>query len=562
MPIEVEIQGTGQIAEFPDGTPPEAIKAALSKYRSQSSGLPSAAPSISNEVAQPSNQAVGPSNPVPSDSVGGFDPVSGVKNAALEFMAGVNRGALSLADIPSDIANAVLQLSGSDVRAPAFRNAPFLKEGIQGGFVEDPTARQIIGTLGEFASPAPPIAAASKTGAADDIAKLFTTQSATKNKIAQEITNNPSSTKLVKYIKDGAGNVSKDKVALEAIRQGYDKGVIAAIKGATPRDRNKMSAMLDILKKGMDDATFSAKYRPADVVGQSLLERVNFVKEANSSAGKAVDAAAKSLKGKAIDVQPAMGKFLNDLNDMGISIERTASGKIKPNFYGSDIEKVKGAEGIVKNIIARLGDTKSPDAYDVHRMKKFIDEQVTYGKAAKGLGGKAERVVKSLRTSLDDILDSSFPSYNDANKSYSETIGALDSLQSAVGKSVDLFGPNADKATGTALRRLLSNTQSRANMLGAITDIEKVASSAGGKFNDDIIAQMIFADELDSVFGATARTSLKGQVAQGVRDAAGTAQGKGITEKAIDLVGGVAERAMGVNQESAIKSMEELLKRK
>ena len=86
MPIEVEIQGTGQIAEFPDGTPPEAIKAALSKYRSQPSGLPSASPSISNEVAQPSNQTVGSSNPVPSDSVDGFDPVSGVKNAALEFM--------------------------------------------------------------------------------------------------------------------------------------------------------------------------------------------------------------------------------------------------------------------------------------------------------------------------------------------------------------------------------------------------------------------------------------------------------------------------------------------
>ena len=54
-------------------------------------------------------------------------------DALLEVAAGVNRGAIQLADIPADIANAVLQLSGSDTRVPKLANQPIVQQGIQGG---------------------------------------------------------------------------------------------------------------------------------------------------------------------------------------------------------------------------------------------------------------------------------------------------------------------------------------------------------------------------------------------------------------------------------------------
>ena len=134
----------------------------------------------------------------------------------------------------------------------------------------------------------------------------------------------------------------------------------------------------------------------------------------------------------------------------------------------------------------------NPDAFELHRMKRFIDEVVTYGKAGEGLTGKTERILKQLRTNLDSTLDDAFPAYNEANTIYADTIGALDALQDVAGRKMDLFGPNADKATGTLLRRMMSNAQSRVNLVDAVDNLEVVAKRYGSKFGDDISTQMLF----------------------------------------------------------------------
>ena len=47
MTIEVEIAGTGQIAEFPDGTPPEVIQQALAGLQQpQAAAQPSERPPV------------------------------------------------------------------------------------------------------------------------------------------------------------------------------------------------------------------------------------------------------------------------------------------------------------------------------------------------------------------------------------------------------------------------------------------------------------------------------------------------------------------------------------
>ena len=173
---------------------------------------------------------------------------------------------------------------------------------------------------------------------------------------------------------------------------------------------------------------------------------------------------------------------------------------------------------------------------------------------------------------IDGVLDSNFPAYNKANTQYSETINALDSLQSAAGTKLDLFGDNADKAIGTSLRRLLSNTQSRVNMIDAIDELETVARSTEkglglriGKegqtaFDDDVLTQVLFADELDSMFGAGARTSFKGQISQAIESGSQAAR-RGVIDTALDVGAAGVEKARGINEENAIKSIEKLLRR-
>lgn len=379
--------------------------------------------------------------------------------------------------------------------------------------------------------------------------------------IADEIAQAQPQKALVKYTVDGAGKLKNDALAQKTIKQGFDAGTVSAISSASLADKAKMAKMVDVMKKGKENALFAVKNRPSDIAGDSLLERVKYVKNINREAGSQLNDVAKSLKGKPVNFDQPIKNFMNNLDDMGVTIE-----KLTPKFKGSDIEGLAGPETAVKNIIKRLTGGikgKMPDAHELHRMKKYIDENVTYGKTGEGLKGKTERILKQLRRDLDDTLDTNFPEYDSVNTRYADTVSSLDALQDVAGRKMDLFGPNADKATGTLLRRLMSNAQSRINLADAVDSLETIAKKYGAVFDDDISTQMLFADELDSVFGPVARTSLAGETAKGFKKGAEIATGqKTAAGMAVETAAAAAEKLRGINEANAFKSITELLNRK
>ena len=81
------------------------------------------------------------------------------------------------------------------------------------------------------------------------------------------------------------------------------------------------------------------------------------------------------------------------------------------------------------------------------------------------------------------------------------------------------------------------------------------------QIDDDVVNQLIFVNELDRMFGAAADMSLKGQVSQAIETGVDVARGR-IAGRAIELLTEKAENLRGINKENAIKSMEEILKRK
>jgi hypothetical protein len=432
------------------------------------------------------------------------------------------------------------------------------------------------------------IAAATK----DVSQALFTHQSPTKQKISELIQEGSTdaetarfklaegevfepTTKLGEFISTGKQKVVLDKVANETIKQGFDEGVIAAVKGASDADRIKLAQMVDIMEKTKKNALFALDNRPSDVAGNTLMERFRVVQDANKTAGKQLDSVAASLKGQFVDHSPAVNSFIDDLESIGVSLVKNEKGSLKPVFKGSDIEGLAGPELAINRIVNRLASIETPDAQSIHRVKRFIDEQVSFGKSAEGLTGRTESILKGLRRNLDGILDEKFPDYNEVNTVYSETIGAIDSLQDAAGRKMNLTGANADKAVGTLLRRLMSNTQSRVNLLDSIKEVDTIAKRHGGfgkqlldapaeeaaRLKEDLMTQVLFVDELDRVFGPVARTSFQGQIDQAVQRGAGAFTSKqGAVDVAIDLAAAGAEKARGINEAGAFKSIKELLK--
>jgi len=252
---------------------------------------------------------------------------------------------------------------------------------------------------------------------------------------------------------------------------------------------------------------------------------------------------------------------------MGITIKDD----LTLDFASSDIEGLDAPIRAMRNVFSRVSAGGKPDGFQLHRIKRFIDENVTYGDGLTGLSGKTERVLKKLRASIDKTLDDAFPVYDKANQAYSETINALDAFKDVAGKKLDLSGPNAEKATGNLLKRVMSNAQSRVPLIDAMDIMEATAKKydgfggvpriGKGPEAPDLMTQILFADELDSVFGATARTSFKGQIEQATKGAANAAASKsGLFQAGVDLLGKGAERARGINQDAAFKSIRELLK--
>lgn len=382
-------------------------------------------------------------------------------------------------------------------------------------------------------------------------------------KIYEKLNLEPDSTDVVKFKLSGS-QVIPDLNAEQALKQGWKEGAIASIKTASDTDKKAMNKMLNIFELGQKSEKFRIQNRPADVLGETIDNKIQFVANQRKNAGEEIEKIAETqLKGQDVNYQPAINSFLNDLEKIKVKVEISPSGVISTSLKNSDIQGDKTAKRILNSVLERLSDVNAPDAYGVHNAKRFIDTQVSWGAKSIGtpLTSQAEKILKNLRRNLNQSLGEKFPEYQKANSKYSETTSALSDIQKAIGTNINLDSENANKSIGTAARKLTSNYSSRVNMIDALDNIENTAASYGLKSKDNVVNQLIFVNELDRMFGAAADTSLKGQVSQAMETGEAIARGKA-AQRAMDLAFEKLQDLRGVNRENALKSMKDILKEK
>lgn len=365
-------------------------------------------------------------------------------------------------------------------------------------------------------------------------------------------------------LKDARGNllpqaysVVDDAIAKKAIGQEWEAGTVQSVKNFDEKSASIARRMLEVANRGTKDDTFKASNRPISELGDEIAGQLDYIRKVNRDAGTAINEAAKALKNERVDVSPAVDKFITSISDdLGVNISPSKEG-VTVDFRGSYLEgntpEIRSAQGVVKNLVNRMYNTKTPSAYDVHRLKGYIDTQASYGSQMGGLKGNTDRIVKNLRHDLDSLLDDNFPTYNQANTVYSETKTAIDAMQELVGKKIDLRKDYAPQALGKLSRRMLSNAQSAERVREAAMNINDVASRYGAEGTGNIPALVKFADTLDKQFGIAADTSLASEVAKGVT------QSK--KDAAINIGSAIIQKAKGVNNERKYQSMSELLNR-
>lgn len=345
----------------------------------------------------------------------------------------------------------------------------------------------------------------------------------------------------------------------EARKQGFDDGMTTMIANSPAVDKSKFGKMVKVMEAGKGKTLDQQRYRPADVAGDSLLQDVNFLRAENKKAGQDLGDIANNLKGEPVDVSAPTNKFFDDLGEMGVKFDEDGS----LDFTDSLIEFSTPAKTLINNTLTKIQRRPTPDAEQAHKFKKFLDEDLSHGKKQEGgVSGAVEKVLGDYRKGINTAIGEDYPMYKDANRRFSETITDLNELGDVVGRKLNMTGPNADKAFGVALRGLMNNTKGRANLMTAVDNIQATSKQFGGRNQGDILAQMLFADELEVVFGGAGRTGLKSQVKQANVDAAvdiSQMTGAGMVAQGIKTG---YKFSRGVNEKNQLKAIKKLLSSK
>jgi len=592
MPVARFEMPDGRVARFEvaDGTTPEQAQALIESQIAQ--------------MTQPEQPQAQPQQPEPSfyDKMRG---AAGDARAVAGELAGVgNRAIFDTVDFfTTDPANAILRMAGSDKQVPAVSE---ILGSLTMHTMPPGTARDVVEGLGANIPAAAGFAQvprnlATLPGAASEFLGIGTAKpgaTATTpliGKVQEYIGAGPYVSPVDEKLAllrgegdvagfgkklDAAGNVVKDATQTAAEWQGFDPGFVSYIQSAGPDTRKNMTAMVDVVEQRQKNWRGGLDARPLNILGNSIDNRIKVVREANRVAAVRLDDVADGLKGAQVDVSPAVNSFLGELEGMGVKFDPKSS---TVSFQGSDLEGVPGPQRVIRNVLNRMPNTQVSDAYDVHRLKKFIDEQVSYGKNARGLSGKTEGLLKTLRHDIDGVLDTNFEAYNKVNTQYSETRQKLDDIADITGKKFDPYSPTADLTLGNLGRRFLSNAQSNGRLRDAVEGLDSIArkyitpgtdlvpykpiQARSGVTpamleNDDLIGLAGFANELDKMFGPSSGTSLFGDVDKAVQRGAETMTGNMTAAGMLkDGAAWAGKKAMGKNEQRAMKAMRELLKK-
>lgn len=358
------------------------------------------------------------------------------------------------------------------------------------------------------------------------------------------------------------GKLKSDPLGAEAVRQGWDEGFVAAIKSANPATQAEMLKQLAAYERIKANKAAAAQIRPSDIAGQAVTQRLNFIKgkvaEANATKNKI---ARERFPGMQVDFSRVTNRLTQELDRLGVTMTPGAT-KPQLGFRGSQIQVDTAAQNMINKAVDLMATGGRPDALRLHDLKLQFDNLIDYGKKSQQLTNEGKGTLKAIRREINDVLRTADPEYAKANDIISRGLETFDNLRQSAGTKVDIFADTADKAVGQQLRRLFSNTQARVNLEDTVKLIDDFADELGGSFNTSAYDLSLFANNLDRKFGAVAETSL-----QGVMEAANVAQNvargdvAGVAAQGVRFVKDRMDSARGINEFTAYRTLEELLKR-
>jgi len=315
-----------------------------------------------------------------------------------------------------------------------------------------------------------------------------------------------------------------------------------------------MRQMADLAARAKDNRRIIE--RPMDIAGGTVTAPIKSLHKKILPLYSKLDKVAQSLKGKTVN---RLGSLFNSIDDDILNTGATIE-KSRINFKGSDFEGVGAVGNIMNNVYRRLRGSKT--AYDLHRLKKYIDNNVDYGKSSQGLTGQAERTLKGWRRMIDQKLDTQFENYNKVNTDVSTILKELENFYGVFGKKFNVLKDFSEIKAGQVASRILSKSPNRGDILQVIQSATNQAKKFGYKSDEDIINQVIFADILEKLYGTQATQGFQGQISRAIGGELmqSVKSGKvGVGELGVKLGAEALEKVRGITPERQIEALLKLI---
>ena len=373
----------------------------------------------------------------------------------------------------------------------------------------------------------------------------------------------------------GKVKLKTDRIAKDALDQGWNKDAIMLAQRSNPDTRREMDRMITIRKEIQNNPILRGKKRTSNVIGEGILRRYEPVNNANKAAGERIDNIADNQLSKIYDeIYPELNreakKFLEVLQREGIDILDGSGVPINASNPGKRAASLRfdnsnfmrlPESAIIDRVFERLIKNPKPTAKDVHQIKRYIDNNISYGSDTTGAKRSAEKIISDLRSGLDSVLDNRVKAYDNANKVYAETIEPIKEIKRFLGKNSDIEEDAGVEKAGTLTRRIRSMAVTGPEVRAIIEELDEISKKYGYKGKDDLESLMIFEGAMNNFLGETtdnsARNIVRTGTKQGLTDVIG---GEGGRLGVINFLKSLADPT--INEDNAIDSMEKLLKRK
>lgn len=364
------------------------------------------------------------------------------------------------------------------------------------------------------------------------------------------------------------GRASRDALAIRAIDQmDIPQPMVGTIKELSPSDKEAGVKMLNIIRLGKKSQAFADKNRPGKVLGDTLKKKLDYISIERKKAGAQLNALVNGkLKNAAVAVDDSLSKFAGQLDDLGVELVQTKSGRVAADFDGA-LRLNKSDRGPIREVLRKLNrviENGRPTADAVHDLKKAIDNELPWDTTS-NMSPEALRMLEEFRAGLNKSLQDTFPGYAEINGRLSDSIGVMNEMAKVAGRKYNPNSPNADEFLGQELRKLATNYNSRVPLLDAIENVETISRRLGMESADDVARQATLVNHMEDLFGPSASRGFRSEVQKGTREAITEAAKRGARGdhgSAVDtIIDRVSAATSNIDEEKQIETLLQLLKR-